>query len=144
MNRQDLVSSIAEGFHHIRRHVVHHSQQGNQSSKNMPTPAQLAVLYLLAHSEVNNTKQIAEHLCMSPSAITQLVDGLAREKILERKEDVKDRRKIILTLTSLGKKKLILAQKKHLKVFENMFKFLSDRELIQIESLQKKIIEHLK
>lgn len=143
MNRQTVISNVAEGFNQIRRHIVH-TQQGNHTSKSMPTPAQLGVMYLLSHSEVNNTKEMAKHLCMSPSAITQLVDGLVKDKILERKVDSKDRRKINITLTISGKKKLILAQKKHLKIFENMFESLSDKELIQIEFLQKKIIEHFK
>lgn len=79
---------------------------------------------------------------MSSSAATQIVDGLVREKVLMRQVDKKDRRKISISLTATGKKKLLQAKKLRAKAMAKYFDPLNDKELAQLQKLLEKIVEH--
>ena len=63
---------------------------------------QLAALYVLADGSTTTVGELAEALGRSPSATSRLVDGLARRRLVERKEEPEDRRQRSLTLTQRG------------------------------------------
>jgi len=62
---------------------------------------------------------------------------------MARKEDKEDRRKLNLTLTALGKKKLEEAKKERFAGLKKLFEPLDDQELMQLKKLQSKIIANL-
>ncbi len=64
---------------------------------------QLAALYVLADGGVTTISDLADTLGRSPSATSRLVDGLVRRRLVERREEVEDRRQRSLDLTLRGK-----------------------------------------
>ncbi len=109
--------------------------------KNMPTRAQIGVLFVVSHKEPITIKEISHIFHMTSSAGTQLVNELVKGKFLARKEDQSDGRKTSLILTEKGKKNLEKAKEYRIKRMIEMFKPLTDNELGQLLKLQAKIVE---
>jgi DNA-binding MarR family transcriptional regulator len=63
---------------------------------------QLAALYVLADGSATTVGDLAEVLGRSPSATSRLVDGLAKRRLVERREEPEDRRQRLLALTQRG------------------------------------------
>jgi DNA-binding MarR family transcriptional regulator len=63
---------------------------------------QLAALYVLADGSTTTIGELAEALGRSPSATSRLVDGLARRRLIERREEPEDRRQRSIWLTHRG------------------------------------------
>jgi DNA-binding MarR family transcriptional regulator len=64
---------------------------------------QLAALYVLADGATTTVGELAEAIGRSPSATSRLVDGLVRRRLLERHEELEDRRQRTLHLTQRGR-----------------------------------------
>jgi DNA-binding MarR family transcriptional regulator len=64
---------------------------------------QLAALYVLADGATTTVGELAEQIGRSPSATSRLVDGLVRRRLVERREEVEDRRQRTLHLTQRGR-----------------------------------------
>lgn len=110
--------------------------------KDMPTPAQFGLLMMLSAHGSKSLKDLAECFTMSPSAATQLVDGLVKDGLVRRTEDENDRRKVEVSLTPAGVTKLQAAQKSRLASLTKMMEPLTDAELAQLRVLQKKITDN--
>lgn len=63
---------------------------------------QLAALYVLADGSTTTIGELADMLGRSPSATSRLVDGLARRRLVERREEPEDRRQRSISLTQRG------------------------------------------
>jgi DNA-binding MarR family transcriptional regulator len=64
---------------------------------------QLAALYVLADGGVTTVSDLADTLGRSPSATSRLVDGLVRRRLVERHQELEDRRQRAVSLTLRGK-----------------------------------------
>ena len=72
---------------------------------------QLAALYVLADGGTTTIGELAEVLGRSPSATSRLVDGLARRRLVERRQEPEDRRQRTLILTPRGQALLRLVDR---------------------------------
>jgi DNA-binding MarR family transcriptional regulator len=59
---------------------------------------------VLAESEPQNVRSVAEDLGVHPSNATRLCDRLVRAGLLDRRQFEHDRRQVVLTLTGRGRK----------------------------------------
>lgn len=142
MKREKILADVFDGMGVMRRFfAMKHTPE--QLQKGMPTRAQLAVMMSLAQTTETSVKNIAQTLCMTSSAATQTIDGLVSEKLLTRKADRTDRRKIVVSLTPRGKLVLAKAKVAHKGMMTTMFASLSTEELLQLKNIQEKIIAHL-
>lgn len=64
---------------------------------------QLAALYVLADGSTTTVSDLADTLGRSPSAMSRLVEGLVRRRLVERHPEVEDRRQRALALTQRGR-----------------------------------------
>lgn len=140
MHRQKLMSDIFENICSLARII--HTRDAHSLPSGMPTQSQIRILFMISHQGPQNVKQIAKRFEFTPSAATQLINNLVKDKLLTRKEDALDRRKIYIDLTNKGKKILKQAHKLHFEKIKKMFKPLSDKELIQLKNIYSKIINH--
>lgn len=142
MKREKILADVFDGMGVMRRFFsMKHTPE--QQRKGMPTRAQLGVMMLLAQEKQKNVKDVAQTLCMTSSAATQTIDGLVNEKLLARKADPSDRRKIAVSLTPRGKLVLAKAKVAHRDLMAAMFAPLSTEELSQLRNIQNTIIAHL-
>jgi DNA-binding MarR family transcriptional regulator len=63
---------------------------------------QLAALYVLADGSTTTIGELAETLGRSASATSRLVEGLAKRRLVERREEPEDRRQRSISLTPRG------------------------------------------
>lgn len=64
---------------------------------------QLAALYVLADGRTTTVSDLADILGRSPSAVSRLVDGLVRRRLVERRQELEDRRQRVVALTQRGR-----------------------------------------
>jgi DNA-binding MarR family transcriptional regulator len=69
-------------------------------------PAQFFTLSDIAEHGPLNAAHLASYRCVSPPAVSVVVDDLVRTGWVERRRSEKDRREVVLTLTSSGQKLL--------------------------------------
>lgn len=141
MKRTALLEELFEDIACIGRQVMPFVPP--KSSGKIPTRAQIGILFCVLHIGPQSVKELAHRLGMTPSAITQMVNGLVEEGLLIRKEDREDRRKICVTLTPKGKKKLNTMKQARMQSFTQVFKTLSDADLLQLKNIYSKIIAQL-
>ncbi len=140
MNRSVAINQLFENMGATRRMMS--KAHGQSPVKNMPTRGQLGILMMLGDESVMGIKELAEKFAMSSSAVTQLVDGLVDDGFVTRKEDADDRRKIGLSLTPSGKKKLVESKKEHLASLAKLFAPLTDDELRTFLHISNKVAKH--
>ena len=71
-------------------------------SDNGLTMPQARVLFTIFEQGDQSAGQLAERLGVSPSTITGITDRLVRQNLIQRKEDPKDRRVVLLAVTEEG------------------------------------------
>ena len=141
MKREEIIAGILEDMGAMRRFLT---PSPELIPLRMPTRAQIEIMLILAHEGTQSIKQLAQKLCMSSSAATQVVNALVQDKLLARKEDAYDRRKICVTLTLIGKKRLEEAKKCRLTLMTKLYESLNLQELSTLMRLQKKILTNFK
>ena len=140
-DRKELISTIAENVHRMRRKMmVSHMKEGH---KHKITPTQWLILDLLLRDKAKTVKEIATALQMSSSAVTQLLEGLITKKHVLRKNNPKDRRIQTLSLSSSFKKKIESMHEKSREHYRELYSILNDDELTQYAKFTQKIADHL-
>lgn len=137
-HRKKLIEDIFSNFH-VFGHKCKLKPEPT-GEKPLITHAQWYVLCSIDQSKTTNVKDMAHSMSISPSAITQLVDGLVDTGLVTRREDPVDRRTTQLSLSSKGKKHLQLIKKKKMESLISIFEVLSDTELATFHKLQQKLL----
>jgi DNA-binding MarR family transcriptional regulator len=84
---------------------------------------------------------LAEHLHLSPSTVTGLVDELVARDLVERLEDPEDRRIVRATLTASGRRHRDQHRRAQQQRLAGVFAALSDEDLERIESALERLHE---
>lgn len=140
MERKEVLAKIMESIGKMHRFGGGH--QGLDAAHKMPTRSQVCIMMILMQEGGKSIKDLAKQFSMTSSAATQLVDGLVKDKLLIRQMDKEDRRKISVSLTAEGRKKLLMAKKARFKAMSKYFEALNDKELQELQKLLGKIVEH--
>lgn len=82
---------------------------------------------------------VAEYLCITPPAATLLIEGLVKDKLIDRSFDKKDRRAVRLTLTKRGKIFITKGIEKRMNKLKRLFAVLTAREQKAFIAILKKI-----
>lgn len=82
---------------------------------------------------------IARKFHVTPPAATLLIDGLVKQKMLERLVDPADRRSVRIGLTKKGKQLLDLGMARRIRELKKMFGVLTPAERTQFAAVLKKI-----
>ena len=82
---------------------------------------------------------IARKFHVTPPAATLLIDGLVKQKMLERFVDIADRRSVRIGLTKKGKKLLDLGMARRVRELKKVFGVLTPEERTQFAMILKKI-----
>lgn len=136
-NRIQLIEQIMHRFHAIRNQIKLRAMHLEQ--KNGITHSQWFVLMIIDHYKNMSIKEISEKLEMSPSAATQLVNGLVKNGYVTRREDSKDRRLVKLELSQKSRKHLSSTKERRISEMSGLFDSLTDNELKEYLRLHNKI-----
>lgn len=107
------------------------------------TRSQFAVMMIVYRHAKISLQDIADKLSLSASAVSQLVDSLQENKMLERETGEGDRRKISLELSTQGQEVMIKAKKLWVETLQNLFSGLDDTDLTNLQLILEKIIQQL-
>jgi DNA-binding MarR family transcriptional regulator len=139
MHRDELNQRVFEQNRAMHRmwHMYYRSQNSGISI------AQLGILMKINHLQPVSGGLIAEHLQISRSAVTQLLDGLFAAGYITRTEDLKDRRVTFLSLSEKGKQFMADLERMGKAFFSEVSEVLTDEELAQMADIQGKILSSL-
>lgn len=88
--------------------------------------------------------QLAQMLDLTPRAITGLMAGLEKKKLVTRTKDESDARITWLSLSEDGKKFLKLVRPDASKKLSRLFEVLTKKEQIELVRIIEKLTDHMK
>ncbi len=122
---QQTLETIPLVMHAIRAHMRAH--RGAEL-----TVTQFRVLVFVDRHAGASLSDVSAHIGLTLSAISKLVDALVERKLIARKADATDRRRLTLTLTERGHSILGQARRATYTAFTETFASLNNQELGQI------------
>ena len=138
-NRKQKIEELVESMSSFKRNMAFRGIGEHKAPK--ITPSQWGVLMLIGQSSEVSVKEVASILHISSSATTQLVDGLVKNGYVIRKEQIKDRRAVVLTLSQKTKNQFEKMKTQMIQSFLGIFEALTDKEFNQFCFLHKKIAQ---
>ena len=78
------------------------SQMRNRGSLDLTIP-QFRTLAFINHNKGSSLYEVSEHMGLTPSSVSTLVDGLVERGMMTREEHPTDRRRVRLAVTSDGR-----------------------------------------
>lgn len=103
------------------------------------TVSQFGTLEALLHLGPLNQRELGQKLLKSGGNITLVIDNLQKNGLVEKKTDPKDRRAVIISLTSKGRDFIEDFFPQHLAKIKEEFSVLTSDEKEQLASICKKI-----
>jgi DNA-binding MarR family transcriptional regulator len=106
-------------------------------------PAQLQIIALIHQNPGIKQSEISSTFHITPSAVTQALNALDKLNFINRKQNAEDHREYNIFLTSIAEKlvdKFVEKQKTHM---TELFKCLSDEEVMQLKNIQEKLISNI-
>lgn len=140
VHRKKIIEEVLHNMH-IMKHklvVTYHNKK-----EITITPSQGFVLRFVAENNTTNVGAIARALHITSSAATQLIDCLVDKGYLIRKNHPHDRRVSTLSLSTKANRLFNEFKEQSLEKMTELLGILSDKELVQYATLNKKIIENI-
>ncbi|MCB2293887.1 MarR family transcriptional regulator [Clostridium algoriphilum] len=103
------------------------------------TVSQFAVLEVLYHKGDLRVSEIIEKILSTGGNMTVVIDNLAKENLVKRCIDPKDRRVNLISITDEGRKLISGMFPKHLENINDVFSILTSEEKKNLISLLKKL-----
>ncbi len=136
--RQELLKVLIEKFSSKAHHI--YTGQCYPFGDIMLRKQQVMILFFIFENKgLASVKSIAKYLGVTSGAVTQFVDGLVENKLVEREENIKDRRIINIKLTPSTGKRFNAFKKDYISSASYAFMALSDEELVLFISLLNRI-----
>ncbi|CAM4347412.1 MAG: MarR family transcriptional regulator [Paenibacillus macerans] len=129
MSKDDLDTYIerieaawSSTFRKMKSELMHHQELGL-------TGPQFHMLALIDRQKTCNVSYLADKLEVKPSAITVMIDRLVQNGYVERRHDEKDRRSVLLSVTTRGAEVCEEARKRSREVLKAHLSVLDRHEL---------------
>ncbi len=98
------------------------------------TGGQVTLLYLISQSPGIGVGELAEHERIATPTASGLVDRLERAKLIERLRSETDRRRVGLTITAAGRRKLVAVRARRTVWLTERLQSLAPAERVAIEA----------
>jgi DNA-binding MarR family transcriptional regulator len=139
MERDLLIQTIFESMSALKRGMA---GQMHAVIRDCPiSHSQLELLATIRHMQPINFKQLAQQLYLTPGSISQLVEALEQQNLVQRQIDAKDRRVQTLQLTRKGNELLADIDKRRRSTLEEIMLGLTTQELELWLQIQQKITQ---
>lgn len=142
MNRSETIAALFDTLDVAKRSLHSHMRtviEGHDISR-----TQLELLFTIHHSQPTTAKELALKLQLTPGAISQTVEELVEQQLIERETDPTDRRRQVLRLSGEGGEFMKSLDKRRREVMKRIIEKLSDEELTTWLKIQHTIIDELK
>jgi DNA-binding MarR family transcriptional regulator len=120
-------------FRLMRRcgHVLYHSQEQNNG--------QGRIIHILSLRGTISQRELQDILHIQAGSLSEIVGKLETKGYLTKERDANDQRKLILKVTSKGRKSP--EEKQYMKSREELFSSLNDQEQMQLKKILRKLLE---
>ena len=108
------------------------------------TSSQILAIFIISQEEQITMGQLAQMLDLTPRAITGLMTGLEKKKLVTRTKDESDARITWLSLSEAGRKFLKNVRPDASKKLSGLFEVLTKKEQIELVRIIEKLTDHMK
>jgi DNA-binding MarR family transcriptional regulator len=139
LSRDERIRRILENMNTVKRSMFSqlHARQGG-----LPIPrAQMELLMAIRHMQPVSFKALAQHLYLSPGAVSQQAEILEQQGYISRQSDSADRRIQCLTATETGDALIHKALRYRRRIMEQIMQDLTDEELEVWDRIQQRLIQ---
>jgi DNA-binding MarR family transcriptional regulator len=110
-------------------------------------PSEFKVLATIEHGlkdqkDVMKVSEISQKLQVTPPTVTQIINTLERDGLVERTFDPEDRRSVKIKLTQKGVEATFQARNAFSETFTGLIDFLGEKESDQLADLLSKVIDY--
>ena len=102
------------------------------------------LLFLIKNTDGMGAGQISRCMNVSTGRVASVLKNLEKKKLIVRKKDGIDKRKIMVVITDEGKKQALEHYDKILNSVENILRLIGEEDAIEAARLLKKIAELVK
>ncbi|WP_280769351.1 MarR family winged helix-turn-helix transcriptional regulator [Salipaludibacillus daqingensis] len=138
MDIHEVISDIEERVFDIS--LILNREFGTEYENCLSSNQQL-MLILVAKKGVKHVKDLAYHMNVSASAISQMVAKLEQLDIIYREIDESNRRSTILRLGSKGKDILAMMDENRSEIINKYLSKMSEKDLIEVMDAFRKLHE---
>lgn len=137
-NREKLLRNLIENFTKIFRDM--HKDQKFPFGDLVLTRQQMMIMLFVNENKENvSVKEIVEFLQVTPGAVTQFIDGLVKNGLVERVESNIDRRSVNIRLTKIAEEQFDYFKKDYINKITQAFDGLNNEELNRFVELTEKV-----
>ncbi|MES2668255.1 MAG: MarR family transcriptional regulator [Patescibacteria group bacterium] len=112
------------------------------NAKEKLTPLHVATILFIEHADAPDMRAVSEYLRISSPSATRLVSQLVEDGLLARTPDPLDRRRVLLSLATPGKKFLDAVKREHKREFLRLIAPLSVPDRTEFARILATIISH--
>ncbi|HEX7368557.1 MAG TPA: MarR family transcriptional regulator [Candidatus Saccharimonadales bacterium] len=141
-SREQIISELYERMGALKRSMHMYMQAALEQCP--VSHSQIELLSTIKHLQPVSFKQVAQQLCLTPGAVSQLADPLIDQEFISRETDPNDRRMQCLRLSKKGEKVLQTIEKRRQAGMNHVIESLTTEELTVWARVQEKLITHLK
>lgn len=134
MSREDLIQEVIENIARCQRPANFAGWQKFGLSH-----SQVGMLFMLHFYKQLQVKQVADHLGITKSAASQMLDSLADKGLVARQPDLKDRRIVRFSLTTKGNQTLKKLHKLKFAGMRSRLDSLSSKDLKALAAISSKV-----
>ncbi len=137
--KEKLMVELIGSFHQLKK-VAFENLKLSFSDKKL-SPVHWRLLCLLKKTGEKHPGELASELGITPSAVSQYINGLLENKLVTIKVDKDDRRLRLVKLSGKGKSFLNSSRKKTRQAFELLFADLTEEEIETLLNIFRKILK---
>ena len=135
----ELITQFPRVMHMIKRKLMSGFVHSRQDLDYNPT--QRLVLFLTSENRQLSMTELHKFTGLEKGSLTTVIDQLIRKGLVERTGDEKDRRKVYVSLTSLGEKNVSILQKNVSRYIETQLEKLTSQQREQFYKAVKIFID---
>lgn len=137
----DELEGVLNGFAEVMARLMIDQRHQNVAALDLTLP-QAQMLRILRLGPLP-TGQLAAELKVTASSVTQLTDRLIRKGLIERQPAENDRRSVIVSLSSKGKRLVDGFRRRRATLFREAIRRLSESEQAEVIRAMKMIVNTL-
>lgn len=107
------------------------------------TMLQVQTLEYIKNNPDTSARDLSKQLYLSASSASQLLDRLYEQKLITRKNDLNDRRLLLVNLTKKGGTFLEMMKKRHFAVVKKITEFMTVEEMKTMIEIHTRVTERI-
>lgn len=133
-DRRELYMQLMTAFQTMQKNMT---PRATSLDRRLPYSQRMALFSIAIHGPTN-IKRLSEVMYITSSAATQLVNSLVQAGLVQRVEDSKDRRNVVISLSEEGRELMQKLEQESIEMMDDLFRNVRDFELVGfIEIFQK-------